>query len=79
MHVDQTVGVPPNHGSIYLAIMSWTWKSRNALTKIVRAYIGMPLFSFVADPLIVESRLLPYPFTQDAHGLQISGVKYLFV
>ncbi len=31
------MGVPPNHGRIILLMMGWTWKSRNALTKIVAA------------------------------------------
>jgi hypothetical protein len=35
--VTQTAVDPPNHGRIILAIMGWTWKSRNALRKMVVA------------------------------------------
>ena len=37
MHVVQTLGVPPNQGRMYLPISGWTWKSRKALKKIVKA------------------------------------------
>ncbi len=31
------MGVPPNQGRIILLMIGWTWKSKNALTKIVAA------------------------------------------
>jgi len=37
MQVVQTLGLPPNHGKMYLAMIGCTWKSKNALTKIVVA------------------------------------------
>jgi hypothetical protein len=37
MQAVQTAAEPPNHGNIILAMISWTWNSRNALRKIVVA------------------------------------------
>ena len=37
MQVTQTAVEPPNHGRIILAIMGWTWKSRNDPIKIMTA------------------------------------------
>jgi hypothetical protein len=37
MHVVHPEADPPNHGRIILAMIGWTWKSRNALRKIVNA------------------------------------------
>ena len=41
MHVVHTAAEPPNHGRICLAMSGWTWKSRNALRKIVSAKKGL--------------------------------------
>jgi hypothetical protein len=37
MQVVHTAADPPNHGRIILAMIGWTWKSRNAERKIVAA------------------------------------------
>ena len=37
MQVVQTAGLPPNHGRMRLLTSGCTWKSRNALRKIVNA------------------------------------------
>jgi hypothetical protein len=37
MQVVQTAGVPPNQGRSTLPMTGWTWKSRNALRKMVAA------------------------------------------
>jgi hypothetical protein len=38
MQVVHTEAEPPNQGKIILPIKGCTWKSKNALKKIVRAY-----------------------------------------
>jgi hypothetical protein len=38
MQMVQTAADPPNQGRIIRAITGWTWNSRKALTKIVKAY-----------------------------------------
>jgi len=38
MQVVQTAGLPPYQGRMYLPIRGWTWKRRNELRKIVRAW-----------------------------------------
>src|SRR5262245_34762379 len=36
MQVFHTAGAPPNEGRMNFPMMSWTWKSRNALAKMER-------------------------------------------
>jgi hypothetical protein len=35
--VDHTVGVPPNQGKTYFPTIGWTWKSRKAESKTLKA------------------------------------------
>jgi hypothetical protein len=41
MAVDQTAGLPPNHGRITFPIIGWIWKRRNAERNIPRAGRGI--------------------------------------